>query len=975
MSRGKGISSALKPIIYSVLALILIPFPAQAAEPDDDEVEKVTVTGSRIRKADIEKQSPITILDREDIERTGLKSVGDILQQLPVSGSALNTRFNSSGNFGFPPDGGGIGAGAAEVDLRHLGSNRVLVLVDGVRWVNGSSASGVANAVDLNTIPVSVIERVEVLEDGASSIYGSDAIAGVVNIITRKDYSGFEINAYGGQFDEGDGETASFDISFGAVGDKHSVFFNVSHTDQDGVSAADRSLARFPVPGTGVTHGSSGTPQGRFLFLGNDNDGDGSPDVVDVTINDGVTGIPVFDPNNPGGADFHSFTDNDRFNFSPFNLYVTPSQRTSLYGQAQYEFANNLRVYAKALFNNRQSRNQAAPEPIFIGPDAGTGGLADTVGIHETNPFNPFGMTLDENNLIFIGRRPLEGGPRIFRQDVDTQYLGMGLQGEFYAGNRDFFWDINASWGKNRADQIKTGGYNIRHIKNALGPLDECLAIPGCVPLNLTGGQGNGSGTITPEMLNYIQFVQKDVSENKIRTLSANITGELFQLPAGPLAFAAGAETRELEGFFQPDAVVVAGDSNGVPSLPTSGDYDVDEYYAELNVPLLSDVPFVQQLEVSAAMRLSDYSTFGNETTSKFGILWRVTDDLLLRGTVAEGFRAPSIGELFASASRFDATIADLCSEYQTSGVSSTIIANCMALGVPDTFTQTSGQISVTTGGNQDLEPETADSITYGLVYSPQWVTGYNHVDRFDLEITAYEHEVDDAIQAIDAQTQLNECIRTLDPVFCGGISRAATGGINGFNNRLTNIGKIETSGYDINMNYATPDYNWGRLSVIWRNSFVDDYSETALGQKTSLEGIERNDTGIPEFQSQFIVSWTKANWDVAWSIRYIDELEESCSDFKDGSPVSLAALGLCSDPNFADESLSTNTLDATMYHYVQVGWRPQWNDLDIELTAGINNVFDEDPPACTSCSLNGYDPSVYEPQGQFGYIAASIKW
>ncbi|RDX37110.1 TonB-dependent receptor [Kangiella sp. HD9-110m-PIT-SAG07] len=938
-----------------------------------EEAESIVVTGSRIRQAQAEGANPVQVLSNEDLERTGLKTLGDILQRLPAAGSALNTRFNSSGNFGFPPDGGGIGAGAAEVALRHLDAKRTLVLVDGVRWVNGSSASGVSNSVDLNTIPISIIERVEILEDGASSIYGSDAIAGVVNVITRKDFDGFEFNAYGGAYDEGDGETGEFDIAFGAQGDRHRVFFSISHYDQQKVDSTERELSRFPTPGTGLTRGSSGTPQGRFLFFGQDNNNDGDPDVVNLTINDGVTGIPSYDPNNPGGPndDFHVFTNNDRFNFAAFNLYVTPSQRTSIFGQADYQVTDNVNFYAKALYNNRKSTNQAAPEPIFIGPDAGTGGLADTVIVHETNPFNPFGMTLDSSNFIFAGRRPIEGGARVFRQNVDTSYIGLGFNGDFVAGDSVFFWDVNYNHGKNYATQIKQGGYNIQRIKNALGPLADCQAMAGCVPLNLFGGQGNGSGTITQNMLDYIQFVQKDASENVIDTLSANISGDLFEMPAGYFSFAAGVETREYRGFFEPDPVVVAGESNGVPSSPTSGSYEVDEYYAEFKMPLLKDMAAAEELTLSLAARNSDYSTFGSETTTKAGVLWRVTDEFMLRGSVSEGFRAPSIGELFSSGSRFDATLADRCSDYSGTQFE----ANCQTLGVPDTYSQLNSQISVTTGGNEDLMAETSDSQTLGFVYSPQWVNSVDWINTLDFKGTYYKHEIDGAVQAIDAQTQLDLCISTLDSLYCDGISRASTGAINGFNNRLVNIGGIETSGYDLSISYTAPQSELGMFSVTWFNTFVSEYVEESLGNRVDLAGIERNDTGIPEWKSVLTFGLNQDDWGVSWTVRYVDSLTEDCTDFLDGSPDSLTALGLCSNPNTADESLSKNELDSRIYNDLQFSYFPDVDGMDMELNVGVNNFLDEEPPACYSCSLNGYDPSVYDPEGVFAYASIKLKF
>ncbi|WP_223668416.1 TonB-dependent receptor plug domain-containing protein [Kangiella shandongensis] len=942
-----------------------------AEEETGAEAERIVVTGSRIRQAQAEGANPVQVLDREYLEQTGMKTVGDILARLPAAGSALNTRFNSSGNFGFPPDGGGVGAGAAQVSLRHMKSKRTLVLVDGIRWVNGSSASGVSNSVDLNTIPITMIERIEILEDGASSIYGSDAIAGVVNVITRKDFEGMEFNAYGGMFDEGDGETEQFDLAFGGTGDKHRVFFSLSHYNQDAVDSTQRELSALPKPHTGLTRGSSGTPQGRFLFLGQDNDGDGDPDVNNLTINDGVTGIPTYDPNNPGGPgdDFHGFTNNDRYNYAEYNMYVTPSQRTSIFGQADYQISDSVNFYAKALYNNRKSTNRAAPEPLFLGPQAGTGGLADTVSVHETNPFNPFGMTLDENNLIFIGRRPIEGGPRIFKQNVDTTYVGLGFNGDFFAGDSSFYWDLNYTHGKNEAKQTTYGSYNIRHIKNALGPLADCEALAGCVPLNVFGGQGDGSGTITQDMLDYIQPVLTDQSENVIDTISANITGDLFEMPAGYASFAAGIESREYRGFYQPDAIVVAGNSNGVPSSPTNGSYDVDEYYAEFKLPLLADMAAAEELSLTLAARNSDYSTFGSETTTKFGLLWRITDSFMLRGSSSEGFRAPSIGELFSSGSRFDAELADRCSNY----VGTQFEANCRALGIPEGYEQLNSQISVTTGGNPDLQPETSDSTTFGFVYSPQW--NIDWINTLDVKGTYYKHELEGAIEAIDAQAQLDLCVNTLSPEFCNGISRTSGGAINGFNNRLVNIGAIETSGYDIAINYTSPQYNWGMLDISWVNTFVDEYVEESLGQRVDLAGLERNDSGIPEWKSRLAMGWKYENMAFNWTVRHVDGLTESCSDFLDGTADSLTALGLCSNPNSTDDSLSINKLDSRTYSDFQFSYFPELEGMDMELTVGVNNAFNAHPPACYSCSLNGYDPSVYDPEGSFSYLSVKMKF
>jgi iron complex outermembrane receptor protein len=947
-------------LLLSLPGVPMLQAAAQDPAPDTSDpattLDAVTVTGTRIKKAEIEGQVPIHTVTREDIDRTGLTSLGDIVQELTGSGSALNTKFNSSGNFGFPPDGGGVGAGSAQVDLRHLGSKRVLVLVDGIRWINEASASGVGASTDLNTIPLAIVERIEVLEDGASSLYGSDAIAGVVNIITRRNIDGGQVSVGYGEYGEGDGANTSVDLSWGMTTERSSLFLGLSHVDQQKIRASDRVQSTFPVPGTGVAFGSSGTPTGRFIFT------DPNTGVThDITPNDN-TQDPAYDPSQECDRTdgFHCFATNDRFNFSPYNLLLTPSKRTGLFGQFRFHINNDLQWYVKALANRRESTNQAAPEPIFLGPEAGTGNpLADNIFISGANPFNPFGFDLDSSdNLILIGRRPVEGGPRVFEQEVDTQYFATGLEGAFNVGERTWFWDVNAAYSKNKAEQTNHGSYNIFNIALALGDPADCAAVAGCVPLDIFG-----EGTITNEMLAFIQPVVRDRSQQELSLFSANLSGDLFDMWAGPLAFATGYEYRKYEGWYQPDPLTVAGHYNGVPSLPTAGDYDVNEVFVELNVPLFANDEG-QKLDLSLAGRYSDYSTFGGEFTPKYGLRWQVADELVLRTTYAEGFRAPSIGELFGSDSRFDAQLIDPCLIGTDGSPPTGNPTNCAALGVPAGAQQTNPQISVVTGGNPDLSPERSRSFSAGFVYSPWWASNASWSDRLDLEVTFYRHSLEGAVQAVDAQTQLNLCVQTLDPLFCDGIGRAATGGINSFNNRLTNLGSIKTDGWDADLFWTLPETAAGRFKLNWQNTFVTRYEAVgAAGQlQPRAPGIEVNDSAIPEWTSNVVLDWSRNAWNASWSVRHISELTEQC-----GNAVSFP---VCGDP-----ATGTNTLDAITYHDLQVGYRFDWLK-GLNLTAGANNVFDKDPPICLSCSLNGYDASTYDiPGGRYFYVRADLRF
>lgn len=963
-ARMSGAWGAL--LAVGALCGVCSPSWGQPAE-GSTQLEAVAITGSRIRRVDTADQVPVQILSAKDIERAGIRTIGELLQRLPMGGSALNTQFNEAGGQGFPPDGGGFGAGSTTVSLRHLGAKRTLVLVDGLRWVNESSASGISGAVDLNTIPTSIIERVEVLTDGASALYGSDAIAGVINIITKREQDGGQLTLRAGDHSVGDGAVRAANLSLGGRSDRLSLFVDLSHFEQQRISSSEFGQSSEPIPGTGLANGSSATPTGRFLFnppdpndtAGGlcpqvDTNGDDVPDTALCNITPNGTaagGVPAF----PG--DFHRFdggASGDRFNYAPFNLLLTPNQRSAVFTHLQYDIRDNLRLRVRALQHARKSLTESAPEPIFIGPGAGTGGLADTVGIDASNPFNPLGYSLDAgSNLDFAARRPLEGGPRIFQQDVQTRYLSASLSGEWQAQHRLLYWDLQFASSRNRAQQRVQGTYNIAHIARALGPVADCTAP--CVPLNFFGGPGS----INADQLAYIAYVQQDSSAQSLDLATANLSGELIELPAGPLGFAAGVEHRRLAGEYTPDAIVAAGESNGVPALPSRGSYEVDEAYLELDLPLLADITAAQELAVSLALRHSRYSSFGDTSNGKLGLRWAPISDLLLRATWAEGFRAPSIGELFGAPARFDAVLRDPCSDASDAQT----ISNCQSLGVPPgPFQQANTQIAIRTGGNAALAPETTESFTLGAIYSPGWITDHSWAERLDFSITYYDHRVDDAIQAPDAQTQLNRCVASLDPAFCNGIGRGRTGDINQFNNGLRNLGRIQTRGLDFGIQWQAPPTVAGQFGVDWNASQVLHYraraTDTGLAEPESV-GREVNDSGIHRWRSQLRFNWSQGPYRADWTVRYLSRLNESCAD-ANGFPI-------CDD-----SARDRNELEAVSYHDLQAGWQlPQGADLSV----GVRNLFAQAPPACLSCSLNGYDASNYDLPGRFAYLQLAVDF
>jgi iron complex outermembrane recepter protein len=945
-----------------------------SAEATSNAAGEVVITGSRIRDA-VGKQAPVTTLSANELAKTGLYSVGDILQRLPASGSAINGTTNLSGNSGNPPDGGGVGAGATEMDLRSLGSKRVLVLVDGVRWVNGSSASGVAGAVDLNTIPLNMIERIEVLEDGASPIYGSDAIAGVVNIITRKNFHGAQANGYvGGFVDKGDGFTQKYDLTFGNTLGRLSIVAGASYLDQRQVRSADREISNSPIPTLDKCEAgcSSGTPQGRIIFL--------DPMTMEgtsVTLNTGVGGMPRYP------EDYHPFTAADRFNYSPYNLVLTPSRRISAFSSVIYRFTDSLNFHGKTTFTHRESVNQAAPEPLFVGPEGGTGTNMDLLSIDAANPYNPFGFSFTPRSPYGVLRRPLEAGPRRFEQTVNTFYVAGGLDGTYTFGDKRFIWDTTVAYSINHALQRRKNAFNSAKLSEALGPgfmgMDGKLHCgtmqnPGradCVPFNIFGGQGaDGRGTITREMLDYVTYTQHDVSEQRLFDWTANTSGPIVNLPAGPLAVGVGIEHRRLEGYFEPDAVVAAGDSADIPAKPTSGRYNVSEAYAEARIPVLARIPAISLLDLNAAGRVSKYSFLDPELTGRFGGRWKPLDDLVVRASYGVGFRAPSIGELFGTQSRYDATMSDPCSDYATRpGVTDALRQRCMELQIPATYMQNNPQISVLTGGNRDLQPERSKSLNLSIAYAPAALQDRTWSDRLDLELAYWQISISGAIAALDAQRQIDGCVAG-DSTLCQGITRISTGGISSFRNQLRNLAGIETRGIDFKLNYQTSMLPLGRLRARWLSSYLIDFWEkipTAMGTDTlKREGkvAGEPERAYPQLKSNLTLEWLVDDFDFALVTRYIHQLTEPCRDLAE------LDMDLCSDYNTANDDLSTNRLGVKVYNDVRITWNPSFDD-KLTVSVGVNNIFNVEPPICYSCALNGFTGGTYNVPGVFGYLSA----
>jgi len=895
-----------------------------AAEDESAEkVERIQVTGSRIKRTDLESASPVLVIGREDLAATGELSIGDILQQIPAAGAALNTAFNNGGN------------GSTNMDLRNLGAQRLLVLVNGKRWV-----SSLGSTVDLNSIPAASIERVEVVKDGASAIYGSDAIAGVVNIITRRDFEGVELSLYGGEnMKYNDGRQYSADLTVGTTSDRGGLMMNLSHVTQQEIWAGDRDISSMG--------NSSTTEKGRIRLTSSAI----SSDLRDQLLAQGYTENNAgksnagFDlvPNGAGssvGLDSFRDRDGDVYNYAPENYLVTPQERNSFYVQAFYDISDDVRFVSDFMMTNRESSQLLAAMPLTIG--ASFGAAASRVDIHENNIYNPFGETLYgdaarsgvEGYIPFAGqRRFVEAGNRIYRQN-DTTYRAMvGLEGGI--GDTSWVWDASYIYGKNSQDVYTTGLLNLTRINQALG--DNCNASTSCVPLNLFGG----AGSITQDMIDFVTFDSVSREGLELKDYTLNFSGDAFELPAGVVGMAVGFERREESGYDTPDPLTQSGETSGNQRDATSGGFRLDEAYVELSIPV------IEGLTVSPAIRFSDHSAYGSNSTAKVGVEYRPIDDLLLRGTWAEGYRAPSISDLYAGNADSYPTLTDPCNSVD--GVVPDL-PGCA--GVPNGYAQSNTQIRITNVSSPDLKPEESESKTFGFVYNPSFVDGLEFtVDYYDIEVT-------NSIGRYGASRILNECATGDNAASCDYIDRDANGNVTDLRNFLQNSGTYNVEGIDFYTAYKF-DTEYGSF----RTSLDVSYVMANEFDGEEQVGVQYGDAGYPEYKGTFALDWALGDFDAHWQTRYVDRMQ-NYYDVLGYTP---------SYPGMAAE------IGSYTVHDVSVGY--SLDTYNTKFTLGIENLFAKEPSPeylnnDLAISTNNFSVTEYDVNmDRFVYVRATIKF
>ncbi len=945
--------------------------PAAAPAGRQERTEEIVVTGTRIRRKDLNTPAPVTVISKEQVMASGKVSIGDFLQSLPEQGNAINTQINNGGD------------GATRVSLRGLGTARTLVLVNGRRMVPGGT--GADASVDLNSLPTAAIERIEILKDGGSAIYGSDAIAGVVNIITRRNFAGTEVNALAGASQKGDGNTYDLNIMTGVNSDRGNILFSGGFYRMEPVWAGDRDWSDKPFQynyrtGRVRVLGSYGVPQGALDLFGAPGDypsGSTTWNTLRNTYGSGASWTEstfIFDPGaGPGGIDWRPMTAADTYNYQPENYLVTPQQRVSLYSSGDTRLGDVARGFFEASYVNRRSQWKIAPEPLFTDGEG--------LSISSQNQYNPFGIDITPD-LGGVYRRLVEFGNRTEAQDLDTFRIVSGLDGtlpESLGPAAGWFWEANFNYGRTQGVSVKNGNLLLPNLQSAVGPSYNfgTVAAPdwGCVtdPLNPSGTRVancvpldlfHGAGSITGDQMRALTFTGAQRGYNQMVGVQVNSTGELFKVRADrPISLGVGYEYRRLSGAFIFDPVTAAGWTTGNKGENTQGSYSVNEGYAELTVPIVSNMEGVQDLEAIAAARVFDYTTFGSDWTYKVGARYKPINDVTVRGTYSTAFRAPSIGDLYSGQYDTFPNASDPCSGVNSATSPPALVAACAAAGIPTdgSFNDTRVQLRGREGGNPNLDPETAKIYTIGLVFEPRWVK------NLSVTLDWYSIKVDNSISTLDYNLILNSCYpeNTSTTKYCNAVLRDPTSHrIVNIINTATNVGGNEAAGLDVALKYAlaSPFGRFGfGVDATWLQKFNKIEADgTVIEGKGNYDLNSQGTYGIyPAWKANFGVTWGWKGLGAGVNNRYLSGFKECRS-----ANFTSSAAGSCAlYPDQFRNVPPYGLWDAFVSYGLTSGFGKT------NLAVGMQNALDTKPPYIYNGFTASTDPSAYDLMGRFMYV------
>ncbi len=957
MRMKKPLSLAISMAVLGSNALVVSNL-ALAQADDKEMIEEITVTGSRIKRADFESISPVTTVDSERFSLAGPLGTEQLLNQLPQVLPGLTNTSNNPGD------------GTASVDLRGLGSKRTMVLMNGRRMV----PTGQDGTVDINNIPSSLIEKVEVVTGGASAIYGSDAIAGVVNFVMKNDFEGVEISARQGQTSEGDGDRIDLDLTFGSNfdGGKGNAVMYFGYSKRDEVFAAARKFSSEALgdfirdeknyPGVEpylYPFGSSGIPGTRVFGTANFNDG---------TSNGGGARFT------PDGNAVPYDGSTDSYNFAPVNYLQLPQERYTFNAFANYELNKNARVYGEALYVQHKTPQQLAPTPAQV-----TNVLFD----YANSPYltqdakDVFANSYDSDGdgvaeITRLRRRLLENDARRSDDQLTTFRFVLGADGDI---TDSWSYDAYASYGKVSRITRLTGDASSSRFIQALNTIDGVTCtdpannnaiIEGCSPIDIWG-----EGNISQAGIDFIQIGATNTTTYEQKVFSASITGELFSLPAGSVAAAFGWEHREEDSEFTPDTFLSTGDVLGFNSgEPTNGGFNVNELYAEIQIPV-TDI-----ININGAYRYSDYTTAGSVNTYAYGMDLTPIKGLRFRAQYQRAIRAPSVNELFLGASNGFPAYTDPCSassvaKLKTAEQQAATKAFCVAQGIPasviDTYSEPDGQVEATFGGNPNLQEETSDSITTGFVWQPQFLDGLS------LTVDYYDIKVEDAINTAGggANNLIDTCVASLDAnsAECQAITRDANGDIVNVVALNANIAENRVKGvdsvveYDFDTGFGIDGISNFKLAFMWSHYLENSFTSAPGTEKRECAGRFGTPCGqtitgtvTPENKIDASLTWYTGPVSARLGVSIIGEAEDARID-----------------GGISKNDLPVPTLDR--YNVWDFTGSYQLTD-SIQLSGGISNLLDEEPPIYGGAAVqSNTDPSTYDVLGRRFFLGGKMTF
>ena len=930
-------------------------------------LETIVVTGSNIRRVDIETASPVVTIDRAQIQASGKVNLGDLVQDLPsMAGLAMNPQVNNGG------------VGTAGVSLRGLGSNRTLLLINGHRIP--------FQLQDLNMIPVSIVERIEVLNDGASAVYGSDAIGGVVNIITRTNYQGAEFGVDYGQSDRDDGTRKAVHAVFGQTSDKGSIVFGVQYDKQDPVTTANRNFSKSAeyLYNSGVnTHaGSSRTPGGRFFIPGTS----AVAKALGCPVNSaGITSVTLSgnqlpsQTTPPTASDFRCYNaSTDSFNFQGVGNYnLVPNERTGVFLLGNYKLTDNVEAYAELLYHKTVTHTRVAPYPFDL--------VQNNIVVPADQFYNPFGVAFGNNGASStIALRLTSIGDRGTKFSTTDELGNVGLKGTF--GDTSWAWDAHVSYGSFTVEEQLLNYLNF----SQLAPELTCTTAPGagsCTPIDIF----NQSDPNTIAMLSATKINPFLTFLYQMKSAEASVNGSLFNLPAGDVQLAVGGTYRKEYVDDQVDPLINTTFSSpgGVPQLncagpnsicssPVQGGYNVKEAYAELLVPILKDVPFVHSLNVDIGDRYSRYSNFGSTNNWKVALEYRPIEDLLLRGTVSKVFRAPTATNLFAGPASDAPVATDPCAG--AAGVSGNKL--CQGFNVPP---QIFAQQTAYTMGSQfaaahgfstaTLQPEFGKSFDYGFVYDPEWVAGLS------VNADVYRILLNNLIVSGTgtAQTILTQCFNTQGPI-CGNIFRATDGSIKFIIEDSFNSGNLVDQGFDVGAHYRLPTTAWGNFRVGVDGTYIQRYNIDQGGFTQHLAGhFDKTFGNFARVRGLATLDWNLGPWNANWTMRYIGRITvgyaNQCLGPSAADGDSPDGSGACDSYIGQDNGFAVQHFGAVTYQNASLGYTIE--PINTFVQVGVDNIFDKQPPVLyqNNVANANTDVNTYDTVGRFYRASVTVKF